>query len=45
MNSSYRYGLRGDEVVLVVANGAVLVPGKDGGLIFNNSVYPRIIAH
>ena len=45
MNSSYRYGLRGDEVVLVVANGAVLVPGKDGGLKFNNSVYPRIIAH
>ena len=42
LESSYRYGLRGDEVVLVVANGAVLEPGADGSLKFNDSVYPRL---
>ncbi|MDI1249307.1 MAG: hypothetical protein PSV13_10630 [Lacunisphaera sp.] len=42
MDSSYRYGLRGDDVVLVVANGAVLEPGKDGSLRFNDAAYPRI---
>lgn len=44
MDLSYRYGLSNEQVVVVVANGAVLVPGKDGSLKYNDSVYPRIIS-
>jgi hypothetical protein len=44
MDSSYRYGLRGEEVVLVVANGAVLELAQDGSLRFNDTVYPRAVA-
>ena len=38
---SYRYGLRGDQVVLVVDNGALLEPQPDGSLKFMDSTYPR----
>ena len=42
MDTSYGYGLRGEQVVLVVANGAVLERGKDGSMRFNDAVYPRL---
>jgi hypothetical protein len=38
---SYRYGLRGDQVVLVVDNGALLEPQPDGSLKFMDSTYPK----
>jgi hypothetical protein len=42
MDTSYGYGLRGEQVVLVVANGAVLERGKDGSMRFNDAVYPQL---
>jgi len=42
MDLSYRYGLRGAQIVLVVANGAVLDAEPGGSLKFNDTVYARI---
>ncbi len=39
---SYRFGLRGDEVVLVVDNGAVLDAQPNRSLVFLSSNYPRL---
>lgn len=38
---SYRFGLRGEQVVMLVSNGALLEQQADGGLKFLESVYPR----
>ncbi len=38
---SYRFGLRGEQVVVLVSNGALLEQRADGGLKFLESVYPR----
>ncbi len=42
LNLTYRYGLRGAQIVLVVANGAVLGAEPGGDLRFNDTVYPRV---
>jgi hypothetical protein len=39
---SYRFGLRGDAVVLVVDNGAILDAQPDRSLVFLSSTYPRL---
>jgi hypothetical protein len=38
---SYQFGLRAEQVVLVVDNGALLEPQSDGSLKFMESSYPR----
>lgn len=39
---SYRFGLHGDQVVLVVDNDALLEPQPDGSMKFMDSIYPRL---
>lgn len=39
---NYRFGQRGEQIVIVVSNGALLERQSDGSLKFLESVYPRI---
>ena len=40
--TNYRYGLRAEQVVIVVDNGSVLEPQPDRSLVFLESRYPRM---
>ncbi len=42
MNEEISFGQRGGEVVMVVANGAVLSRDQAGGLVFEDKTYPLL---